>query len=256
MGRLAGAVRHPLTDGPPTFDQHHLDGQPGLSGTSEGLGRRDGPAEAAPHDDDGRRAIRLPSRDLARGLWSGPELADVPQRRRVHMHRHERLVGRGRVADRMHAGVLSGQDLAAAHGRLVLQVHVAVGRHMVTAFDRLPLHDVHGADGAGMIVRHAGLAGEPGHHEQIVRVPHHHRGAVVAPRVRLDVSRHIGRRQARSLQGMTEGSQRGLLAQAIQFTHQLEKAAVQASHESPPPSSMVVGPSSRCSIPSTGRIRT
>ena len=130
------------------------------------------------------------------------------------MDGHQPLPVRRRVADGMHAGVLPGQDLAAAHRRLVLQVHVAVGGHVVAAFGRLALDDPHRADRARVIVRRAGLAGKPGHHQQVVGVAHDHRDAVVAPRCRPDVGRHVLRRQRHPLHGMAERSQRRLLAEA------------------------------------------
>ncbi len=145
----------------------------------------------------------------------------------------QQLAGRGRVVDRMHARVLPGEHLAAAQSCLVLQIRVAVGGQLVTAFDRLALHDLHGANGAGMVVRHAALTGKPGHHQQIVGFPHHHRNAIVVPRSGLNIGRHVRWSELDSLQGVAQVGQSGILAQTIQFIDQIEKTTIHGSHEGP-----------------------
>ena len=116
---------------------------------------------------------------------------------------------------------------------------------MVGTLDGLPLHDAHRANGTRVIVRNTGLPGKPGHHEQIVRVSHDHRNAIVIPRGRLNIGRHVFWSQAHSLHGVTEGGQRGLLAQTIQFTHEIEKPAGQGSHEAPTPCPGTIGAGQR-----------
>jgi hypothetical protein len=119
------------------------------------------------------------------------------------------------------ARVPRGQDLSTVDGRLVLQVRVAVRGYAVTPLDRFTLDDLHGTDGARVIVWHAGLTGKPGHNQQIVGFPHDNRNPIVVSRGWLNVVRHVGRSQSNALHGVPESGERRLLAQTVQLAHQI-----------------------------------
>ena len=112
VSRILSAVGHPFADRSPSFDQDHLDCQPVLAGTPQGLGRGHGAAESPADNDDGRHVLRVPSLIEMDGLRSRPKLPDVPKGRCIHMHGYQQLPGRGRIANGMDPGVLPGQDLA------------------------------------------------------------------------------------------------------------------------------------------------
>ena len=146
MGRFPGAIGNPFADGPASLDKHDLDPRPGLVCPPQNLGCRHGTAEAAAHHNNGGHGIPLPVLDLACCRWTRRELAEILERRSVHMDGHQQFTCPGRITHRMHAGIMSGQDLATVRDSLILQIDIAVFRDLVTALDRLALHHLHYAN--------------------------------------------------------------------------------------------------------------
>ena len=230
MGRFTRAIGEAVADGSATFHEHDVKGGSVTPGAAKYLRRRHGAAEAAADNHDRRRATRDGMRALAGSTRPRQEAAEVFERRRVHVNRHQRLARVRRVAHAVNAGILARRHFARLHPGLVFQVHVAVRGDHVTALDRFPLYDLHRADGSSVVVGDAGLPGKPGHHEQLIVFPPHDGHAIVAALVCLNVGCDIGRRQFRRRQHLRHPRQRSPRAQGVEFPYQIVEPTVQVIH--------------------------
>ena len=131
----------------------------------------------------------------------------------------------------MHPGVLPGGDLTRPHSGFVFQVDVSVGGDAITPFGRFPLHNLHRADRAGVIMGKARLAGQPGHHQQLVVFPQYDLGTVVALSIPHDVGRNVGGGEFTLLERVRQGHQRRTRSQSVEFLDKFMQSAVRFIHD-------------------------
>jgi hypothetical protein len=147
------------------------------------------------------------------------EPPEIPQGGRINMHGDQQFITG--VADGMHRGVLPGGDGSGFKAGFVFQVDIPIGRDRIVSLDGLAADGQHRADRSAVIVRHARLAGKPGHDQHLVLIAQRHRRPVVVVRIGMHMIRHIGGGDAGRFQSRRQVDQRRFGAKAVEFEHQL-----------------------------------